>query len=661
MTGLRPEFSGYNTKVWTVAFLIALLTIFVYLPALQNNFVNWDDDGYVYKNHHIQSIDFELFKWMFTTFRTSNWHPLTWLSHAIDYAIWGLNPMGYHLTSIIFHGLNTFLVVLLIIRLINYDRDKASITVENKNFSNNTPLIAGAVTGLLFGIHPIHVESVVWISERKDVLYAFFYLLSILSYLKYTSSPLKKQKILNYNLCLLLFILSLMSKPMAVTLPVVLIILDFYPLGRLHLKSAFTSQRKVVTEKLPFLILSLASSVITIIAQQVGGSVVPLWTHPFEDRLWIAIKALCFYLFKIVWPTDLVPLYPFPIHLSLNFEYIGSLFLIIIISIFYIWLWHMRQRFWLAIWAYYIITLFPVLGLIQVGGHAAADRYMYLPSIGPFLLFGIGISWVWEKIYIRDTNSIIKKMFIFTPLIILLCFLSILTVRQEAIWKDSISLWDAELSQFPKLHVIYNNRAEAYMETGNYQKAIKDYEKSISINPRDAAPYNRLGVIYEKLGNYLQAIENYSKSLDLTPKLGQVNHNRNVIYQKILEIFEKNIRQNPRNAVLYIDRGTVHAMMKNYQKALEDYATAIKLNPQIPAIYYNRGLIFTNLDKYQQALVDFATVIKLNPRDAEAYYNRGFTYEKLGDHQQAIKDFQTAARLGDKDAQDYLQSRGIVW
>jgi regulator of sirC expression with transglutaminase-like and TPR domain len=606
MTDLKSEFSGYNIKILAVAFLVALLTLLVYLPALQNGFVNWDDHKYVYENPYIQSIDFKLLKWMFTTFRAANWHPLTWLSHALDYAIWGLNPLGHHLTNIILHALNTFLVVLISIRLVNYADSTLPFLTKG-----NPSIIAGAVTGLLFGIHPIHVESVAWVSERKDVLYAFFFLLSILSYLKYTSSqrqefsrhPSVVTRHWWYSLCLIFFVLSLMSKPMAVTLPVVLILLDIYPLERLHLKSAFISQRKVLIEKLPFLIFSIASSVITIIAQQAGRSVVPLWAYPFEDRLWIAIKAPCFYLFKIVWPTDLVPLYPFPIHLSLNFEYIGSLFLIIIISIFCIWVWHMRQRFWLAIWVYYIITLFPVLGLIQVGGHAAADRYMYLPSIGPFLLFGLGISWVWEKIYIRDTNSIIKKLFISAPLIILLCFLSILTVRQEAIWKDSISLWDAELSQFPKLHVIYNNRAEAYMRLGNYQKAIDDYKKAIEVNPR--------------------------------------------------------------NSIAYYNRGLAYGKSGLHHKAIGDFNRAIKLDPQNTKFYINLGIAYGNLGNYQQAIEKFNVAIKfaveLDPVLKKAYYNRGIAYKKLGDDKQANRDFQIAARLGSKQSQDYLKSKGIGW
>ena len=211
----------YDKKAWIIALSVALLTVLVYLPALQNDFVNWDDDIHVYENDRIQSIDFKSLKWMFISYTyAGNWYPLTWLSYAIDYSLWGLNPMGYHLTNIIFHGLNTFFVVLIIMRLIEIAGVKETpfFTPEQDRLQIRA-LTTAAVTGFLFGLHPLHVESVAWVSERKDVLYAFFFLLSIFSYLKYKAPSAQKKKTLYYALCLIFFVFSLMSKPMAVTLP----------------------------------------------------------------------------------------------------------------------------------------------------------------------------------------------------------------------------------------------------------------------------------------------------------------------------------------------------------------------------------------------------------------------------------------------------------
>jgi hypothetical protein len=256
-----------SKHLFIVSLFISLITILVYLPALQNDFVNWDDDEYVYENPNIQHIGLQSIRWMFTTFHASNWHPLTWLSHAIDYAVWGLNPAGHHLTSIVLHGINTFLVVILIMLLLQLARDKyrTGVTIEENKQSFDTSIIAAAVTGLLFGLHPVHVESVVWVSERKDVLYSFFFLMSVLVYMQYTVSVHTKRTLL-YTLCLLFFILSLLSKPMAVTLPAVLIILDVYPLGRLEIGSK--RLRIIFMEKVPFVALGFASSFVTIAAQQ---------------------------------------------------------------------------------------------------------------------------------------------------------------------------------------------------------------------------------------------------------------------------------------------------------------------------------------------------------------------------------------------------------
>jgi tetratricopeptide (TPR) repeat protein len=560
MAGLRTGFSGYKTKVWAVAFLVAILTVCVYLPTLQNDFVNWDDPKYVYENPYIQYIDFGFFKWMFTSFHASNWHPLTWISHAIDYAIWGLNPMGHHLTNIIFHGLNTFLVVILVIRLINYTNQTLPPLIES-----NLSIIAGVVTGFLFGIHPIHVESVAWVSERKDVLCAFFFLLSILYYLKYTSSTLKKQKTLNYSICLLLFILSLMSKPMAVTLPVVLIILDIYPLGRLNLRSAFTSRRRVLMEKLPFLGLSLASSIITVIAQKTGGAI--LETLP-TDRILVAFSALRFYLLKMVWPSNLAPLYQYPSNISfLTLQYMGSLILVVCITAFCIWSWK-RHKVFLAAWTYYIVTLLPVLGIIQVGSQAAADRYAYLPSLGPFLLVGLATVSVWKSINLRQHTSKYMKLFFLISLISLAGFLSITTVKQIKIWKDSLTLWNYELKLFPENEPIaYYLRGEAYEKSGNYKQALDDFNKSIDLNP------------YYESG--------------------------------------------------YIGRGLFYAKSGNYQKAIQDFDHAIRIKPFDSDLYYNRGLSYRLSGKYQKAIQDFDRAIQLNPQNTDAYVNREICYMKL--------------------------------
>jgi regulator of sirC expression with transglutaminase-like and TPR domain len=591
MTNLKLDagFSGHNIKVWAVAFIVTLLAILVYLPALQNDFVNWDDNLYVYENPHIKSIDFGFFKWMFTTFHATNyWHPLTWLSHAIDYAIWGLSPPGHHLTSIIFHGLNTFFVVLIIIRLINCAKYKSlspkpcipGIAPQSGTGKGGeyTPIIAGAITGLLFGIHPLHVESVAWISERKDVLYAFFFLLSILSYLKYTSSELQKQKTFNYFFCLLFFIFSLMSKPMAVTLPVVLLILDIYPLERLNLKSALSNPHlppfskegqggiKVLIEKIPFIVCSIISSVIIVMAHQ--GTITALEVYPLSERCLIGARALCFYLIKMLWPTHLAPLYPYPSKISFFLpEYLGASILVLSITAFCIYSWR-RQKIWAVVWTYYLVTLLPVLGIIQPGDQAAADRYTYLPGLGLFLVVGLGTSWAWNKFNVSKN--------ILTILIILListtCLLSFLTIKQTEIWKDSLTLWNTELKLYPNdVPKAYYNRARVYQKSGNYKQALDDFTKSIELNPYYPSGYIARGLLYGTLGKYQQAIQDFDKAISI----------------------------NPYDSELYYNRGLSHKLLGKYQKATHDFDKAIQLNPQNIDAYINRELCFKKLNSFK--------------------------------------------------------------
>ena len=735
-----------NGKTKAAAFLIAFITVLIYLPALQNDFVNWDDQYYIYENPNIQSFDFKSLKWMFTAFHASNWHPLTWLSHTADYAIWGLNPMGHHLTSILIHGLNTFLVVILIIKLIEKSPhppfDKGGKLFNSGDKLLNSPfekggyrgILAGAVTGLLFGLHPLHVESVAWVSERKDVLYALFYMLSILTYINYVSNPpvppfskggwnkfpslekrgkgrfsnkvcfwvndkLCRYRIGNYLICLLFFILSLLSKPMAVTLPVVLIILDIYPLGRLGFTKEgmskppsplpsplramaargegsnispplmggdegegglFTGPLKVLLEKIPFIMLSVVSSIITIKAQQAGGAITPFMPHVAGDRALIALRALAFYLYKMILPTRLVPFYPYPSDLSLfTMEYIGICMLLAGITVSGILMWK-RHKVILTAWLYYGVTLLPVLGIIQVGGQAAADRYTYLPMLGPFLMFGAGVGWIFNKIDIWHISTNRKILFII-PLILILCSLSFLNIKQQHVWKDSISLWTAELNQYPDIHKAYDSRAEAYMRSGNYQKAVEDLKSSIKINPQYATSYCLLGMAYEKLGANLQAIESYNKAIELDPQFGLAHFNRKKAYQNALKIYLNDIRQNPRDTTAYINRGTLYALAKMYKEALEDFNTALTLNPRMLTVYFNRGLVFAYLKDYRKALNDFEIAIELNPADIQAYYYRGLAFEKLGENKKAHNDFQTAARLGYKEAQDYLASKGAGW
>lgn len=597
---------------YIVATFVALATILVYLPALQNKFVEWDDNRYIYENLNIRSLNLNFFRWAFFSFYVSNWHPLTWMSHAIDYAIWGLNPMGHHLTSIILHGLNTFLVVILVVYLLRavsgFERVKGFL-------SDRRILTTAIITGLLFGLHPLHVESVAWVSERKDVLCAFFFLLSIMSYMSYTTY----KTYTNYLLCLGFFILALLSKPMAVTLPAVLLIMDWYPLRRFNGDGRL---KPIFIEKIPFFALSLLSAIITILAQ--GSSIIPLIQIPLSVRVANSFKTLISYLVKMSWPMELIPFYPYPRNIAfLSFEYLLPFMLVIGITTACIA--HLRkQRVWMAIWGCYVITLLPVLGIIQVGIQEMADRYTYLPSIGPFLLIGLGVALVLEKLTTSSFNAI--KQVILSIVIILIGFISYITVKQIQVWKDGITLWNHEFKivlkrpheYYQYLHEAYHNRGAAYLKQGHLDMAIQDFTRALYLGPTlSVYSYISRGVAYVMKGNLEGALRDFGQAISIQPSV-----------------------------YLYNNRGMVYARLGRFEDAIKDYNQAIYINPDSPALYYNRGNAYAKLECLEDALRDYTHAINMSPvPNSDYYYNRGVVYKRLGYHEEAKKDFMQAEEL----------------
>ncbi len=607
-----------KTFVRLSAIFVAVITFVTYLPALKNGFVNWDDDLYVYENINIGSIDPDFLKWSFTSQVASLWHPLTLISLSLDHAVWGLSPWGYHFTNILLHAFNTCLVLIIVVELLGY-------SAPHKEKYRRGNIITGIFTALLFGIHPLHVESVAWVSERKDVLSAFFYLSSILVYINYTYSINSKKSIL-YIACILLFILALMSKPMAISLPIVLLILDFYPIQRLKMDFKF-NVRSVLLEKLPFLALSTITAIITLWAHSIGGGLHTLEELPFIIRVFTAIRSYIFYLFKMLLPFNLSPLYPFPAQINLfSFEYASS-FLVFLAIIFFIWFLKQRKRLYLSLWLYYIVTLLPVIGIIQVGSQMAADRYTYLPSLGPFILVGLGIGEIFERL--KKTSRILIVL-------VLIMFLGIMihkTIKQIFVWRDSVSLWTHVIKLFPNgSDSAHYNLGLAYATQFQPNEAIQHYKTTIKINPMHVKAYFNLGLEYSKLGNSKQAIEYFTKGIALYPK----------------------------DAKAYNARGFAYFSLANYQLAIQDYNEAIELDYQVPEFFYNRGLIYFELGNYIQAIRDYTLAIQLNPKYADAYNNRGNAFLTLGDLQQAEKDFKAAITLLPENATSYY-NLGLVY
>jgi tetratricopeptide (TPR) repeat protein len=674
----RPLQTYMNKKrvSYYLASSASLITLAVYLPALRNGFVNWDDDAYVIDNLHIRSLNLAFFRWAFSSFHASNWHPITWVSHALDYAVWGLNPLGHHLTNIVFHSLNTFLVVLLCIKLLEMGKERSIPDGASGFLDDQGIMIAAGVTGLLFGLHPVHVESVAWVAERKDLLCGLFFLLSMSAYTNYVrirgNGSIREKSAASlffnrsYLLALVFFVLALLSKPMAVSLPVVLLILDWYPFQRIRSLRSFSD---AFVEKLPFIVFSLISSVLTIIAQRTEGTMmltafVPLWA-----RMLVAAKAVAAYLVKMAAPIGLSPYYPYPKPQEISpfaLQYLFAVFFVVGTTMVLL-VTAKKRRLWLSAWGYYVVTLMPVIGIIQVGGQAMADRYAYLPSLGPFFILGLVAARGWWKADSLERRALTAKGFTGALAIALVISLSYLTVKQIAIWKNSKDLWSYVIEKEPdRVLIAYNNRGLAFKEKGQFDRALEDFDRAITLNPSEYEAYTNRGVVLKDMGQIDRAIKDLNTAIILNPVLYPAYNNRGLALKKVgwldqaLADFNTAIALNPHHADAYTNRGQVHEEMGQLDRAIEDYTTAITMNPTLYSAYNNRGIAFKETGQLDRALEDFTTAVTLNPAPYIAYMNRGITFKDSGQFDRAIGDYTMALSFAPIFVEAYLE-RGTLY
>ena len=484
-----------------LAGIVSLITFLVYLPSLRNEFLAWDDSDYVTNNPMIRSMNLDFIRTAFFEFHASNWHPLTWISHALDYAIWGLNPVGHHLTNVIIHAINTALVVMVTFRLLELYRKRSLTEGSSPWLQERGILITAGVAGLLFGLHPVHVESVAWVAERKDLLCALFFMISTLAYVKYVRA-ISHEKLQNnirlvhfnisYLLCLGFFVFALLSKPMAVSLPFVLLIIDWYPANRIRSMKSLWS---VCIEKLPFILLSLGSSVLTFLAQKDAMEIMK--TVPLQSRLLVAAHSIVAYLQNIFFPINLSPFYSYPDDISvLSLKYFLPVLLVLGISAYLI-VTALKNKLFFSIWFYYLITLMPVLGIIQVGSQSMADRYAYLPSLSLFVLIGLLLARIYEKIISINHAGLVKvgSVIVASALITL----GYLTVRQMDLWQNDLALWSYAID-IDKSATAYWNRGIAFTIRGQFDKAIDDYNMTISIDSSYYKAYLNRGMAYSEMG-----------------------------------------------------------------------------------------------------------------------------------------------------------------
>jgi tetratricopeptide (TPR) repeat protein len=654
-------------RLLVISLALAVAASMAFWRITQSDFITLDDPRYVTQNRHVQDgLTLQGMKWAFTTGHADNWHPLTWISHMVDVQLFGLQPGWHHLTNLIFHLANTILLFIVLHRMTN-------------------EIWQCAFVAAVFALHPLHVESVAWVAERKDVLSAFFWMLTLGAYVSYVGRPGLRR----YMTLVLCFALGLMAKPMLVTLPFVLLLLDYWPLRRMEQKkvspdslkaaskrkkrrkgtqlAAAAAQpatplwpliRRLLAEKSPLFFLAGLSSVVTFLVQQHGGAVKSFEAYPLTTRLANASISYILYAAKTAWPTNLGVFYPHPGMRPL-WQVVGSFVLIVAITALTVR--GAKKRPYAPVgWLWYLGTLVPVIGVVQVGTQAMADRYTYIPLIGLFIL----IAWAVPELLKKWPRR--KEALIALSTLCLLC-LFITTWRQVGHWKDSISLYDHTLGITDHNALIHSDRGIAYASRGAYDRAIMDFTKVIEIDSKNWSAYINRGLAFSSLGKYAEAIADFDKAIEIDPGSAEGFNARGVAYNSLGKYaqaeadFDEAIEIDPHYAEAYNNRGVALDNLGKRDLSIGDYTRAIEINPTYATAYKNRAADYGILGSYSQAIADFNRAIELNPVYARAFYQRGAVYEALGKHDRAVEDIQTAARLGDEGAKRFLQSRGIGW
>ncbi len=564
--------------------IIAGITFFAFSPSLQNGFTNWDDEGYVVDNPDIKGCTLHHVAKLFSSIYVGNYQPLTMLSYMAEYRFFQLNPAVYHWTNVLLHIINCLLVFALIYGL-------------------SGKQLTGLLVALLFAVHPLRVESVAWIAERKDVLSAFFYFLSLLLYLRYV----KKTGWTFYCFCLLSLVLSLLSKPVAVSQPFVLLLIDYL--------NNRTIDKKNLLEKVPFFAIAALFAGITILTQKGLGPIPEYSSLSPITRVCAPFYGMVFYVVKSIIPLHLSAFYPFPARLdgSMNVMLLGSLFLVIgaAAAMYYH---RLRSRKLVFGSLFFLITALPMLQIVRVGDAIVAERYTYIPMLGVYYIFAeLYVYLLGGKLLDGKAIQGLLSAGLGMSLIIFTC----ITHQRCGVWKDSLKLWGDIIGKFP-CAVAYTHRGLAYSAAGDNDRAIQDYAQAIVLDSNYAPTYNDLGVAYKDKGDYDRAIEEYTQA----------------------------IRLNPRYAKAYGNRGIAYKNKGDNGRAIKDYTQAIALNPRFAMAYNNRGVAYNGQGDHDRAIEDLTQAIILNPGYAMAYYNRGIAYKAKGDDGRARADFNKACDCG---------------
>jgi Flp pilus assembly protein TadD len=633
------------------------LVVWTFLPSLHGDFIDIDDGVFVGRNTHI-NLTLANVVWAFGHAFDSNWIPLTLWSFMLDHQLYGLKPWGYHLTNVLLHAVNTVLVFLVLRRMMGLRSDKSIGATTPQAGATWRSLMVAA----LFGLHPLRVESVAWISERKDVLSVTFWMLTLWAYTRYaqsvtsgkcrvtvtgavTAAPLWSRVTCHVSLCyclaLVFFALGLMSKPMMVTLPCVLLLLDYWPLERWQRKNL----RGLLLEKVPFFLLSAIVSVVTYNTQKNGSmmsNVLTGLTLSFGARLENAVVSYARYLGKLFWPVDLCALYPYPDHWPTQRILLAGL-LALGLSVLVLVL-RRRQPFLITGWLWYLGTLVPALGLVPVGPQAMADRYIYIPSIGILIIVVWGVcqltrGWSCQGIGLGAAGGVLA----------LVCIA--LTRHQIGYWKDDVSVWRHTVALTENNYFAHNCLGRAWFVQGRLDESIREIQEAVRLKPDFAEPYCNLGRAYAAQGRVDEALACYQKALEVRPdyvaahnSLGSLLLQKGQVGQVMIHC-QKALELEPDNVTARNNLGFAFSLMGRLDEAAAQLQKVVEIQPDNEVAQNNLGSVLLRMGRVDEAIGHFHSALKLQPNSAETHNNIAGVLFSRGQMDEAIHEFQEAARL----------------
>ncbi|MBU2538798.1 MAG: tetratricopeptide repeat protein [Proteobacteria bacterium] len=629
----RKKFFLSKHRDLLICLFLIFSTLAVYWQVKDYDFVYFDDDKYVSENINVQNgLTVDGVIWAFTTNQSSNWHPITWLSHMLDIELFGPDPGRHHLINLFFHILNALLLFIV--------------------FKKMTGLSwQSGVVAALFALHPLHVESVAWIAERKDVLSTFFGMLALWSYVRYTIRP----TIHRYLLVFLFMALGLMSKPMLVTLPFVLLLLDYWPLGRFAIAASplpeSSGQRhlflRLVREKLPFFLLVAISSIITYLVQQQSGALRPLDAVPVGVRVANALVSYVKYIGKMFWPADLAVLYPYPSMFN-PWKVAGAFFFLTAISVFAVWI--VKRRPYVAVgWFWYMGTLVPVIGLVQVGIQAMADRYAYVPLIGIFIII------VWSASELVSTFTRVKIVLTTMTATVLLLLMAA-TLKQVRHWQNTMTLFEHTLAVTNNNWLPHFNLGFALDRQGQTEAAVAHYQETLRIKPDYEQALNNLGLALDKLGRYDQAIRHYSAALQINPNFEKALNNLGLALDKLgrtdeaITHYREALRIKPNYENALNNLGLALEKLGRTDEAITHYRKALRIKPNYERAHYNLANALHRKGLIDEAVVHYLEAIRIKPDYEVARNNLGIALFQKGNIDGAIREFREALRINPDSA-----------